>query len=134
MLQVLVTDEPPLLQTLDIDAESIWVAGKAYATRIFTNQITAAAASIDATLNGVSTSIAISTISFSLNLAENLGSFCNDPTDGCCADGNFDAGIVVSADSTTVYAANACRTGLVSALYLFRDEGCIPQVLSVYIF
>ena len=113
------SDVPAWLQTLDNDAEPVWVAGGAYVSKIYNSQIIAApsATSITATLGGTTIWIPLSTSAvhdpFSFKLAANLGSACTDPTDGCCSSGSFDAGIVVASNSAKVYAANSCRTGLV---------------------
>ena len=100
--------------TLDSDS-NVWVAGKAFVTKVFSSEIIAASSSLDATLDGVTISIDLSTSSvsppISLNMAANLGAACA-PTDGCCSRGNFDAGIV-AVDNLAVYVANICQTGLV---------------------
>lgn len=123
-----------LLQSLSLDSDSnLWVAGGGHVTKVFTAGITAGAdaftADLDAT-TGLTVSLATSTdgAAVALSLVDNLGTACDaDLEDGCCAEGNFDAGIAITRDVVadgasfkpsnlnTIYVANTCATGLVRA-------------------
>jgi hypothetical protein len=126
-------------------------------TKIFTSGISAGTTAFTATVgstNGVSIAMASTTAGSptTLDLVANLGTACADLTDGCCAAGNFNAGIAITRNTVrfgassnfapsginTIYVANTCDTGLVRAITrrafnacrLLPDMACPATALS----
>ena len=127
------------MQTLTLDSDSnLFVAGNAHVTKVVTSGVTASGTTFVATLAAASADIALITATpTTLDLVANLGTACNaDAADGCCTDGNFDAGIVITRDvvadgasfkptsTNTVYVANTCATGLVRAIAKAALDAC----------
>lgn len=107
-----------LLQMVVQDSDSnIWVAGNAHVTKVFTSQVVPSS-SISATLDGKAESISLCYSEASPSISMDVtpdSSACPDSTDVCCTTGAFNAGIVVVDSLSTIYVANTCDTGLVSA-------------------